>query len=71
MVCLCLAVRDVNAWYICMCGLHFTVDNLASYLGMARCFNVQGKKWSKRTNFQTLIWFKTIPRDIQLYQLLL
>ena len=36
------------------------IDNHGSgYLGMAGCFSVQGKKWSKRTHFQpTLSWFQ-------------
>ena len=41
-------------------------------MGMAGCFNVQGKKWSKLTNFQsTLSWNKTVTGSNQLYQLLL
>ena len=51
----------------------YSIDNHGSgYLGMAGCFSVQGKKWSKLTNFQpTLSWFKTVSGSNQLYQLLL
>ena len=49
------------------------IDNHGSgYLGMAGCSSVQGKKWSKLTNFQpTLSWFKTVSGSNQLHQLLL
>ena len=34
---------------------HVIDNHKSGYLGIARCFNVQGNKWSKRTDFQTTL----------------
>ena len=64
---MCVCVHSKCAWpltllYMCIEVYQIVIDNYGSgYLGMAGCFSVQGKKWSKLTNFQpTLSWFKTV-----------
>ena len=54
-------------------SLYMHIDNHGSgYLGMAGCFSVQGKKWSKLTHFQPILsWFQTVSGSNQLYQPLL
>ena len=38
------------------CNPAFMNKHESGSLGMARCFNVQGNKWSNLTNFQTTGW---------------